>query len=587
MLHKAYICPVSSAAIRRQAALDAIAKVVSGTRAADAETGVVDFKEEVGTVRGGTTVNIPVHHEPAAEALAMGVACFANSRDGGVLVVGIRDSEAGPAALVGAQLDTVWLRHRIWALTSPRYSLDEIEEVTVKGVRLYLINVPPAIEEIRSGGRLRMRRGTDCVEVSGDDARRMLEQRRGFDWTAEPSGLRLSEADPQAVGSAQRHYRERTGASLGLRELASRMGVTVDGSDDPEINRAGALLLTAFEPGVHQLELLVTDTEGVRARTHVLSDAPLLTALDEVFGLLDNLAFPVRTPAVSGLTRREARTVPQAAYREAIVNAVMHRDYQLDRMTVMVTATGAPSSTAIKVRSPGGLPPGVSLDRLLVTPSRPRNDAMSQALRVLGIAERQGVGIATMYRTMLRDGHGYPEITEEGGDVVVRLAGGEPDLGLRAYFDGLDQQDPGITDDATTVIAIRELLASTPLRPRGLADLAQRTENEARESLERLERVGAIERLLNRSLSFRLSDRAAKVLGPRVQTRRSTLEQHAQLIRAHLDVSPDIGREDVSVLLGVSDGRATRVLSQLRARGDLALTGPSRGRNVRYRWARS
>jgi hypothetical protein len=212
---------------------------------------------------------------------------------------------------------------------------------------------------------------------------------------------------------------------------------------------------------------------------------------------------------------------------------------------------------------------------------------MAQALRVLGIAERQGIGIATMYRTMLRDGHGYPEIVEEGGDVVVRLAGGEPDLGVRAYFDGLDEQDPGITDDAATVIATHELLASTPLRPRTLALKAQRTEREAREALERLERVGAIERLLNRSLSFRLSDRAVKALGPRVGTRRSTIDRQSDLIRAHLDVFPDVGRDEVAQILGISDDHATRVLGKLRARGDLALTGPSRGRSVRYRRARS
>lgn len=586
VLHNSYIVLMPSAAIRRQAALDAIATVAAGARAADAETDIVDFKEEAGTVQGGTPTTIPSQHEPAAVALAREVACFANTRDGGVLVVGVRDSEAGPAAFVGAQLDAVWLRRRIWALTSPHFSIDEVEEVHEQGVRLYLINVPPAIEEIRSGDRLRMRRGTECVEVSGDDARRLLEERRGFDWTAEPSGLRLSDADPFAMASAQRHYRERSGTNLGLRELVSRMGVTVDDADDPELDRAGALLLASFEPGIHQVELLITDSEGVRARSHLLAGAPVLTALDEVFARLDSVAFPIRTPTIRGLVRREARAVPEAAYREAIVNAVMHRDYQLSRMTIVAIASGAPTSTAIKVRSPGGLPPGVSVDRLLVTPSRPRNEAMAQALRVLGIAERQGVGIATMYRTMVRDGHGYPEIEEEGGDVVVRLAGGEPDLGLRAYLDGLDAQDPGITDDVASVIAVRELLTATPLRPRQLADKAQRTEREAREALDRLEGIGAVERLLNRSLSFRLSDRAAEALGSRVSTRRSTLDHQADLIRAHLDVYPDIGRDEVASILRVSHDNATRVLGKLRTRGDLVLTGPSRGRSVRYRWAR-
>jgi hypothetical protein len=60
---------------RRQAALDAIAAVAAGARAADIETEVVDFKEESGTVTtGGRRVAIGDRYEPAARALAAEVA---------------------------------------------------------------------------------------------------------------------------------------------------------------------------------------------------------------------------------------------------------------------------------------------------------------------------------------------------------------------------------------------------------------------------------------------------------------------------------------------------------------------------------
>ncbi len=575
---------MTTAAIRRQTALDAIARVAAGARAADVEDETVDFKEEAGTVlRGRTRTSIDPRHAPAAESLAIEVACLANSRAGGILVVGVDDQGSGPTTLVGTFLDLGWLRERIWSLTSPHYSVDEIEEITSFGPRLYLINVPPALEEIRAGGKLRMRRGTDCVEVSGDDARRLLEDRRGFDWTAEPSGVRLSAADPVALRSARRRYQERRGAAPDSdRELTSRMGVLLDDSDDPELNRAGALLLATFEPQVSQLQLLITDMEGLPSRQHLLRAAPILPILDEALALLDTVAFPESQPVIVSGTRRELRPVPDAAYREALVNAIMHRDYQLDRLTIVAIATGSPSS-AFKVRSPGGLPANVSIGRLLATPSRPRNESLARALRALGVAEREGVGITTMYRTMLRDGHPPPEIIEDAGDIVVRLAGGRPDVGLRAFFDEMESRDERLGRDAAAVIAVRELLRSTPLRPEELAVAAQRTVGGALETLAALEQVGVLERLLNRSRSFRLTHAARAQLGPRVDYRRSTLDEHWALVRAFLDEDREISRDDAMRLLGVTPDRASRILGQLLRGGRLALAGPRRGRAVRYR----
>ena len=581
--YKVYITAVTTGPIRRQAALDAIARVVSGDRAEDVESDLVDFKEEAGTVvPGGQRRPISDKHAPAAEALAIEVACLANTRSGGVLVVGVADQSGGPAALTGTYLDLSWLRERIWALTSPHYSVDEIEEVIEQGRRLYLINVPPAIEEIRSGNKLRMRRGKSCEEVSGDDARRLLEERRGFDWTAQPSGTHLSEADAGAFRLARRFYAERRGAPPASdRELANRMGILLDDSDDPELNRAGALLLAPFEPGVNQIQLLVTDAEGSPSRQHILGTAPILRLLEEVFRILDTVAFPVQ-PTVVGLIRRELRAVPEPAFREALINAVMHRDYQLDRLTIVALATGSPSTT-FKVRSPGGLPASVSVGRLLATGSRPRNEALARALRVLAVAEREGVGINTMYRSMLRDGHPAPEIVEDSGDVVVRLPGGAPDVALQVFFDEIEARDETLGRDAAATIAIRHLLDATPLRPEHLAALAQRTPGEALETLMALERVGIVERLLDRSRSFRLTKEARDQMGSRVRYRRSSFDDQWEMVRAYLDAYPDISRDEVATLLSIALLRATKILSKLVRLGRVVHVGPSRGRSVRYR----
>jgi ATP-dependent DNA helicase RecG len=571
---------------RRQTALEAIGAVVAGTLAADAETEMVDFKTEEGAIsRAGEIVAIGPRHEPAAVALAADAACMANTTRGGVLVVGVVDKQAGPQAFTGANSDPDWLRRRIWALTKPNLTVD-IEEMVEHGSRLLLINVPDALEEVRSGDRLRTRVGTNCEELSGDRARQFLEARRGYDWSAQPSGLRLSAAQETALLSARRHYEAEHGTAPGSnRDLVRRLGVLLGDDDaDPEMTCAGALLLCAFDPQTPRLRLLVTDAEGVAARrsTEPLA-APLLPAFDQIMAMLLDEVFPAERKVV-GVQRQAVRAIPEVVFREALVNAIMHRDYRLDRAIIIALAVGDPPDV-LKVRSPGGLPPGIAVDRLIAAPSRPRNPVLAEAMRVLGLAEKEGVGIDTMYRLMLEDGHPSPEISEQDGEVVVRLSGGRPDAAVREFFDGMATRQPALAQDVRVAIAITLLFTRSVLRPEGLAHAAQSTVGDALDTLTHLADAGAVEQLLDRSLSYRLTGGARSALASRIRYRTpAAIETHAEIILAYLDAHADIGAVEATALLGVQRVRASEVLRELVNRGQLTPTrGRHRGPGIRYR----
>jgi ATP-dependent DNA helicase RecG len=569
---------------RRQAALDAIQAVLAGARAHDVETETVDFTEEHGSVRpDGSRTRISSRSEPAARALAEEAACLAMSPGGGVLVVGVNDAAAGRDAFVGSYLDLDWLRRRIYALTQPNMALDVIEEHTETGARLYLINVPPALEEVRVGGKLRARQGTDCVEVSGDLARRFLEQRRRYDWSAEESAMRLSDARPDALRRAHERYREAHGRRAGSDlDLTRHLGINRDDEDDPTLNRAGALLLCEFEPDVERLDIRAAIADGARADAREILKAPLLVSFDSAWKLIDD-AFPARGTLV-GAQRRSIRALPEDALREALVNAIMHRDYRLPRAPIVALALGRPSVT-LKVVSPGGFPPAVDGSRLLAARSQPTNPALADAMRTLGFAEREGSGIPTMFRALLRDGHPQPEIYAEGGDVVCRLPGGAINPDVRAFFDSIYARDPDLEYDVRVHIAIEQLLSSTPLRVEQLSASAQCSEGEAESTLKTLVDIGAVSRLLDRSRSYRLVDDARRALAGRLLYRtRSSIDDAWTAINAYLDIHESIGRSDAAELLGVTDQQASRTLSKLlKERGVLALVGKPVGRGVRYR----
>lgn len=575
---------MTNAHTRRQAALEAIERVRGGALARSIESESIDFKEESGTVgRDGVRRPIDPQDEGAARALAEEAACLANSDQGGVLIVGVDDRAAGDQAFVGAHLDTAWLRQRIYALTVPGLAVDEPEELTVAGARIYLVNVAPALEEIRCQGKLRGRLGTDCVELTGDRAREFLERRRNYDWSAAPSGLRLSDASPEALASARRHFRDEHGAEAqGDLALVRRLGVAVDDGEDPVLSRAGALLLCEYDDG-GGLDLQVKVGEGAPSQTRLQLRAPLIVAFDRAWTELDRV-LPA-APEIVGAQRRRIRPLPMTAIREALANAIAHRDYRLVRGATVILALGEPTRI-LKVTSPGTLPPGVSVDRLIATPSRPRNPALAGALRALGIGEGEGIGIDRMYGSMLREGHPVPEIEEAAGDVSVRLSGGRPDPAILDLYDRILGRDPELQNDVRTPIAVSLLLAETPLRPERLAEAAQCSTTEALEALDALERVGVVARLANRARSFSLTADVRAELGARVayQPRRA-IEEHWQLVRAYLDSRPVIGRDDAAELLQVSPVRASQVLSELSRRGDIQPVDRARGRGVRYRLA--
>lgn len=577
---------MSHLATRRDEAERAIEAVVDGARAEDLETDSLDFKEEKGTVdpRTGRRSPIDPRDQEAAAALAVEAACMANTLSGGTLVVGVVNAVPGPDAFTGAYLDTAWLRERVWELTTPHLSLDVFVERQIAGKRIYLIDVPPNVAEIYVNGRIRTRHGARCVEPGPAELQRLLEERRGYDWTAEPSGLRFSNAEPRALASVRQRYAATHGtAPSSDLEIARRMGVVLDARDrDPELKRAGAILLAPFEPGVEQLVLLITTNESSPSRLSVRGPAPLLPLFDRALQLLNEQAFPGESDIVAR-QRWLLRPVPQPAYEEALVNALIHRDFRQERAAVNAWGIGDPAQT-FKVRSPGGFPPGVRADRLIATPHRPRNPAIAHAFRVLGLGEAEGVGIGRMFHQMLRDGHPEPAILEEAGDVVVLLRGGKPDHVLRAYLDDLAKRDPRFEGDVRATITITQLLRQPVLRSEGLAHAAQCTPAEAFELLEHLGHLEVVSRLRDGTRSFRLSDRTRRILHSRVRYRtRRKLEDHWDEIEALLDTWSEISVHDVEKALDLNHQYAGRLVRTLVNDGHLKVVSKhSRGRGVRY-----
>jgi ATP-dependent DNA helicase RecG len=117
-----------------------------------------------------------------------------------------------------------------------------------------------------------------------------------------------------------------------------------------------------------------------------------------------------------GLFRIEVWDFDEVVYREAILNAMVHRDYT-SRDTVQIHHF--PNS--LEITNPGGFAGGVSEANILRHAPKRRNPVLADALARLGYIERAGVGVDRMYRLMLRHGKEPPEYTSYPDSVQLTL----------------------------------------------------------------------------------------------------------------------------------------------------------------------
>ncbi len=147
----------------------------------------------------------------------------------------------------------------------------------------------------------------------------------------------------------------------------------------------------------------------------------------------DNLREVVR---VVGLAHEETPEYPYEAVRELLVNAVAHRDYNIQGDNVHFYIF----SDRLEVHSPGELPGPINLTNLLKARFS-RNAVIVQVLADLGFVERLGYGLNRVVTVMRQSGLRAPHFEEVAGTFRVTLYGEPfpaqplPDLSRYREFD--------------------------------------------------------------------------------------------------------------------------------------------------------
>lgn len=507
------------------------------------------------------------------ERLVRYCAALANE-GGGAIILGVTDRR--PRRVVGSRAFATDLeRTKAGLVEQLRLRIAATELAHADG-RVVVFEVPsrPIGMPIQYEGAYWMRAGEDLVAMTPDQLRRIFDE-AGPDFSAETCPrATLADLDPAATARLRALWRRKSGNAaldgLGDEQLLADAELVIDGG----VTYAALILLgTRRGLGRHLAQAeVIFEYRGSEASIPFQQREEyrrsFLLFEDELWQTI-NLRNDLHHYQ-DGFFVGDIRTFNEAVVREAILNAVSHRDYRLGG-SVFVRQF----PRKLEIVSPGGFPPGITADNILWKQS-PRNRRIAETLVRCGLVERSGQGANWMFEGCIRESKRRPDYA------------GTDDHEVRLTL-------PGEVQDPHFVVFLgkigEELVRSFTTEDFLVLDLVHREQPvppELQRYLPALEDSGVIERQGRRGPAARylLSRQFYTLIGKRgVYTRKRGLDRETNkaLLRKHIADNGVAGtqfRELSQVLPALGRGEIQSLLRELRAEGKIH----SRGRTSAGRW---
>jgi ATP-dependent DNA helicase RecG len=350
--------------------------------------------------------------EPDPQALAETLVSFANS-DGGTILIGA-DEEGQITGHVFTDEVEMALQAAVEKCRPPveaRWHQAAAEDGPVFSI---VVNRSPELHSL-SDGRVLVRTGDENRPLSGEEIRQLAATKSTGDFETEPApGAERSDFDDDVVAEfvdkwEARRHREWTRSPD---DLLREMGAL---SDNGRPTVAGVLLF-ASNPQVFLPQSGLTFVKFIGTEPRGEDGHPGYGRREEISGPLSKIvrrAWQVvgeemrKGAVVTELERKERTEYPVSAVREALVNAVAHRDYRLRGRRIEVRMF----ADRLEITSPGGLPGFITVDNI-VDEHFSRNPRIVSGLYQWGYIEELGLGVDLMIDEMVRAGHPPPKFKD-------------------------------------------------------------------------------------------------------------------------------------------------------------------------------
>jgi ATP-dependent DNA helicase RecG len=188
--------------------------------------------------------------------------------------------------------------------------------------------------------------------------------------------------------------------------LPTVAGILLFGKEPHRVLRQSGITAVRFKG--EEMDYEAEDRKNVRG-----------TLPEQVNDALRFVSRNTKTSSVMNGTRREdLPEYPVSAVREAVVNAVVHRNYSIQGSEIRLFIF----KDRLEVRSPGKLPNAASIEKIEVGCSAVRNPILVEFMQHYGYVEKTGLGIPLkIIRQMLQHNGKKPELVETDEEFCVTL----------------------------------------------------------------------------------------------------------------------------------------------------------------------
>jgi len=369
---------------------------------------------------------------------------------------------------------------------------------------------------------------------------------------------------------------EQTLLALADEELDGALGLVVNHQGQRSPTVAGMLLLgseTLLRQYLPSYEVAFQVLRGTDVRVNEFYRKPLLETFEEVE--LQFKPWVEEEEIMMGLYRVPVPNYDRRAFREAFVNALVHRDFSM-----LGTVHVKLDDDGLNINSPGGFIDGVTLDNLLVVPPRSRNPLLADIIKRIGLAERTGRGIDRIFEGMLRYGRPAPDYSMSNAYTVsVQMCNADADLDFLKMV--IEQEDRTGEMPIDTLIILSRLREERRLAVADLALAVQKPETVVRSAVEKMVEAGLVEpHGTGRGRTYTLSAKLYRKAGQKAEYIRQAgfaPIQQEQMVLSYIDKHGSIKRADVMDLCHLDRNQAYRLLTRMKKEVQIKQLGAHKG----------
>jgi len=340
---------------------------------------------------------------------------FANTR-GGIIFIGVSDKNNIKGVTIGKETLNQWT-NQISQSTDPRI-IPELEEIKVDGKTVIAVKIKEnPIKPISTKGKCLKRVDSSNRAMSAQEVAQMHLHSTGMSWDKYPAkDAKLSDIDIEKVKryikKAKETGRKKIGDNEEPMQVLEKMSLITQGQPT-----WAAILLFSKETNKFISQAAI-HCGRFKERTIVIDDRMVVgTVFEQIDEAMDFIRKNINVEFVmTGKPERDQIwDYPLEALREALINAVCHRDY-----TIFSNIEVRIYDDKLIIRSPGFLPYGITLEELYRPHSSTlRNKGLAEVLYDTELIERWGSGIEKIQQHCLEAGLPEPTFEESQGFQVV------------------------------------------------------------------------------------------------------------------------------------------------------------------------